>query len=156
MHRRLAPWFGGFLLLLTAGFLAVFGRDAIAEPGTAVLAAGLVAAAILSIVGGTVESITVGPRTLPWTVLLGAADVVVALVVVLSSVRSLGTGGTDARLFAVAAIIGGASLAWLGLQTARDSRHVDLEAEPSRERLVGIAALVLASVVGGILVATVV
>ncbi|WP_440770897.1 hypothetical protein [Natronorubrum sp. DTA28] len=149
MHRRLAPWFGGLLLALIAGFLAVFGRDAIADPGIAVLISGLVAAAMLSIVGGTVESITIGPRTLRWNVLLGAADVVLAAVVILSGLRALGTGGTDAGLFAVAASLGGLSLAWFGLQTARDSRHVDLEPAPSRARVVAIAGLAIAALVGG-------
>ncbi|WP_440763438.1 hypothetical protein [Natronorubrum sp. DTA7] len=153
MYRRLAPWFGSLLLTLIAGFLAVFGRDAIADPVIAVLLSGLVAAAVLSIVGGTVESITVGPRTLPWNVLLGTADVVLAVVVILSSVRALGTGGTDAGLFAVAASIGGLSLAWFGLQTARNSRHVDLEPAPSRARVVGLAGLAIAALVGGTLIA---
>lgn len=156
MHRRLAPWFGSLLLALVAGFLAGFGRDAIADPVIAVLISGLVAAAMLSIVGGTVESITIGPRTLRWNVLLGVADVVLAVVVILSGLRAFGTGGTDAGLFAVAASIGGLSLAWFGLQTARNSRHIELEPAPSRGRVVGIAALVVASVVGGLLIATVV
>ncbi|SDK79552.1 hypothetical protein [Natronorubrum texcoconense] len=156
MHRRLALWFGSLLLALIAGFLAVFGRDAIADPGTAVLISGLVAAATLSIVGGTVESITIGPRTLRWNVLLGAADVVLAAVVILSGLRAFGTGGTDAGLFAVAASIGGLSLAWFGLQIAREGRHIELEPTPSRGRVVGTAALVVASVVAGLLVTTVV
>ncbi|ELY41513.1 hypothetical protein [Natronorubrum tibetense] len=155
MHRRLAPWFGTLVLALVAGFLAVSGHGAIADSVIAVLLSGLVAAAMLSIVGGTVESITIGPRTLRWNVLLGAADIIIA-VVVLSGLRTFGTGRTEGGLFAISAIIGGLSLAWFGLQIARESHHVDLEPAPSRERLLGIAALALASMAGGLLVATVV
>ena len=156
MHRRLAPWFGGFLLALAAAFLTVFGRDAVADPGTAILLPGLAAVGMLSIVGGTVESVDVGPTTLRWNVFLGTADIVVATVVVLSGLRTLGTGGSNAWLFAVAASIGGLSLAWFGLQTALEGRHIELEPAPSRRRLLGIAAFALASMGGGFLLTIVV
>ncbi|MFA9425904.1 hypothetical protein [Natronorubrum sp. A-ect3] len=156
MRRRFEPWFGGGLLVLTVGFLAVFGYDAFLDPITAASLLGVAVAAMLSIIGGTVDSITVGSRRLSWNVLLGIADIILALVLVLSSVHTLQTGGIDALLFATAATIGAGSLVWMGLQTARDSRHVDLEAEPSRVRLVAIAALATGSIVVGSLLVTVI
>ena len=157
MIRRVAPWFGTGLLVLVGGYLAAFGRDAVADPVTAALLSGLVVAAVLSIGGGVRQSVALGPVTLPWNVLVGGADVLLAVVVAASSVRSLRTGDGTATLFVDAALlVGCASLAWLGLQIARDSRHVDLEASPSRRRLVAIAALAVASMVGDALVVTVV
>lgn len=153
MQRRLAPWFGALLLGLVGVFLAVFGQEALA-PTTAVTLVGFVAAGLLSIAGGILESVTIGSRTVPWNVLVGAADVTVALVVVLSGVQSFRTGdaGTDAILVAGGMIVGGASLAWLGLQTARDTRHVDLEGTPSRRRVAALAALAIGSVgIGAVL-----
>ncbi|ELY44978.1 hypothetical protein [Natronorubrum sulfidifaciens] len=156
MRRRFEPWFGGGLLVLTAGFLAVFGHDAFSDPITAALLSGLAAAATLSIIGGTVDSIPVGSRRLSWNVFLGIADIILALVLVLSSVHTLQTGGIDALLFATAATVGAGSLVWMGLQTARGSRYVDLEAEPSRARLVAITALAIGSMVVGSLLVTVI
>ncbi|NUC74309.1 hypothetical protein HTZ84_18740 [Haloterrigena sp. SYSU A558-1] len=157
MIRRFAPWFGTGLLVVTGGYLAAFGRDAVADPMTAVLLAGLVVAAVLSIVGGVREAVALGPVTLPWNVLVGTADVLAALVVAVSTVRSLWDGGATTAQFADAALlVGCSSIAWFGVQTARDSRHVDLEASPSRTRLVATAALAVASMVGGVLVVTVV
>jgi len=51
-------------------------------------------------------------------------------------------------------LAGGSPLAWVGVQTARDSRHVDLEATPSSRRLVAIVALVAISTGIGMAVAT--
>ncbi|WP_339105613.1 hypothetical protein [Haloterrigena salinisoli] len=155
MIRRFAPWFGIGALALVGGYLAAFGRDAVTDPVTAGLLAGLAVAGGLSIVGGVRESVALGPVTLPWNVLVGAADVLAALVVAVSSVRSLWTGGATTAQFADAALlVGCGSIAWVGIQIARDSRHVDLEASPSRTRLVAIAALAVASTVGGALIAT--
>ncbi|WP_049889350.1 hypothetical protein [Natronolimnohabitans innermongolicus] len=156
MYRRSAPWLGGLMLVGLAAFLVVFGRTALSEPATAALLVGSAVAAFLLICGGTVDSVTIGSRTVPWNVPLGAADGLLALVLVLSSVSTLGTGDSEVLLFAAVASVGGAALAWMGVQTARDSRHVDLEATPSRARLAGIVGLAGASMVGGVIVATVV
>ena len=156
MRRRIAPWFGAGLLVLVGGYLAAFGRAALAEPATAALLAGLAVAAVLSIAAGVRESVTLGPVTLPWNVLVGASDVLVAFVIVLSSVRTFAAGGPTARAVDAALIVSSVSLAWIGVQTARDTRHVDLEASPSRARLVGIAALAVASMVVGVLLVSVV
>ncbi len=56
----------------------------------------------------------------------------------------------------MAAIIGGISLGWFGVQTARETRHVDLEATPSRRRLVGVFALAIGSIGIGLILAMVV
>lgn len=156
MIRRLAPWFGVLTLLLVAGILVGFGRSAVADPATAVLLAGLVFAAVLSIGGGSTDSIAIGPWTLPWNVLVGASQLVLALAIGLSSVLAAGTGGTDARIVTAALLVGAASLGWVGLQTIRDTRHVDLEASPSLPRLLGIVALAAGSAVVGTLVVAVV
>lgn len=109
---------------------------------------------MLSIGGGSTDSI--GPWTLPWNVLVGASQLVLALAIGLSSVLAAGTGGTDARIVTAALLVGAASLGWVGLQTIRDTRHVDLEASPSLPRLLGIVALAAGSAVVGTLVVAVV
>lgn len=158
MHQRFALWLGTGMLILAAVFLAGFGPGVLAEPAIGVSIAGFVVAALLAIVGGTVESIAIGSRTVPWNVLVGASNVVMALAAALSSVSTFATGGsgTTATLIAIGMVIGCASLAWGGLQTARDSRHVDLEASPSAPRLAGIAVLTVVSIGVGAFLVTVI
>ena len=155
MLRRVAPWFGALNLAIAAVVLAAFGRPALADPTTGIVALGLVAAGLLSIAGGTLEAISIGPRTIPWNVLVGAAECTVALTVALVNLRTIvgGAATADAALVAAGTLVGAAALGWLGVQTARDARHVDLEATPSRRRLVAVGALAVGSVGIGLLVA---
>jgi len=155
MKRRTALPLGIVMLGLGSAYLAAFGPQVLTGPFTGALLAGFVLSAVLMIVGGLVGSVPVGDRTVPWNAFVGVGDVLLAAVVTLSAIRSAIAVG-DATSWAVAAamLAGGSSLAWFGVQTARDSRHVDLEATPSSRRLVAIALLVAASVGIGAFVAT--
>ncbi|MDF9744995.1 hypothetical protein [Natrinema salsiterrestre] len=146
MKRRLASLLGIVMLGLAGAYLAVFGLTVLTGPLAVVALGGFVLSAILMVVGGLVDSVTLGSRSVPWNALVGTADVVLAAVVTLSAVRSaLVAGDGGSWLFAAAMAVGGTSLAWFGVQTARDSRHVDLEATPSSRRLVAITLLVAVS-----------
>ncbi|WP_408956868.1 hypothetical protein [Natrinema sp. 74] len=155
MKRRVASLLGIVMLGLSGAYLAVFGWSVLVGPLAGAFLVGFVLAAILMIVGGFVDSVTVGGRDVPWNVFVGIGDVVLAAVVTLSAVRSaVVTADTESRLFAAATLVGCTSLAWLGVQTARNSRHVDFEGTPSSRRLAGIALLVAVSFGIGLFVAT--
>ncbi|SER28640.1 hypothetical protein [Natrinema salaciae] len=155
MKRRIAPLLGVVMLGLVGVYLAAFGRQALTGPLAGALLVGFVLSAVLQLAGGLVDSVAIGGRTVPWNVLVGIGEVALAVVVTLSAVRpAVVTGDEGSWFFAAAMLAGGTSLAWFGVQTARDSRHVDLEASPSNRRLVGIALLVAVSCGIGLFVAT--
>ncbi|WP_435552358.1 hypothetical protein [Natrinema sp. CGMCC1.2065] len=155
MKRRMALPLGIVMLGLVSAYVAAFGPRVFTGPLAGALLAGFVLSAVLMIVGGLVDSASVGDRAVPWNAFVGVGDVLLAAVVTLSAVRSaLVDGDTASWIFAAAMLAGGTSMAWFGVQTARDSRHVDLEATPSSRRLVAIAALVAVSVGIGAFVAT--
>lgn len=154
MKRRLASLLGIAMLGLAGAYLAVFGLTVLTGPLAVAVLGGFVLSAILLLVGGLVDSVTAGGRSVSWNVLVGIGDVVLATVVGLSAVRSaLATGHTGSWLFAVGTVAGGSSLAWLGVQTARNSRHVDLETTPSSRRLVAILSLAAISFAIGLFLA---
>ncbi|QCS41078.1 hypothetical protein [Natrinema versiforme] len=155
MKRRIAPLLGIVMLVLVGTYLAVFGRRALAGPLAGALLAGFTLSAILMIGGGLVDSIAVGGRTVSWNALVGIADIVLAIVVTLSAIQSaLISGESSSWIFAVAMLAGGTSIAWFGVQTARDSRRVDLEATPSNRRRVAILLLMALSFGIGLFVVT--
>lgn len=155
MKRRFGTLLGIAMLALVGAYLAVFGRSVLTGPLAVVVLVGFVLSAALLVVGGLVDSVTIGGRSVPWNVLVGIGDIILAAVVTLSAVRSaVVTGDAGSWLFAAAMLVGGSSLAWFGVQTARDSRHVDLEGTPSSRRLVAIALLVAVSFGVGLFVAT--
>ena len=155
MNRRIAPLLGVVMLGSGSAYLAAFGSSVLTGPLAVALLVGFTLSAVLFVVGGLADSVAVGDRTVPWNALVGVGDVALASVVSLSAVRSaLVDGGATAWLFAATMLAGGSSLAWVGVQTARDSRHVDLEATPSSRRLVAILALVAISAGIGVAVAT--
>lgn len=118
---------------------------------------GMVLAAVLLLVGGSRESVRIGPQTIAWNALVGMAYVVLAVVIAASFFDStLLEGETIAWIMAGAAVIGGGSLAWFGVQIARDSRHVDLNTEPSNTRVVGVVLFAVASFLVGVAVWSVV
>lgn len=153
MIKRFALWFGILLLLVVGIYAVAFGIEAFTDPATAVSMGGMILAGLLFIVGGLRESVRLNSRTVPWNVPVGGAYVVLAVSVVASFVDSaLLEGETVALIMAGAAVLGGGSLAWFGIQTARDSRHVELDAEPSNARLVGVALLAVGSFLMGMAV----
>lgn len=154
MKRRLASLLGIVMVGLTGAYLAVFGPSVLTGPLAVVVLGGFVLSAILLIVGGLVDSVTIGGRVVSWNALVGIGDVVLATVVGLSAVRSaLGTGDAGSWLFAAAMVAGGSSLARLGVQIARNGRRVDLEATPSSRRLVAIVSVVAISFAIGLFLA---
>ncbi|WP_222916183.1 hypothetical protein [Natrinema sp. SYSU A 869] len=155
MKRRSASLLGVVMLGLVIAYLAAFGPSVLAGPLDGAFLASFALSAILLIVGGLIDSITVGGRRLEWNVLVGIGDVILAAIVTLSAVRSaLVTDDTTSWVVAAVMLVGCTSLAWLGVQIARDSRHVDLEATPSSRRLVAISLLVAASFGIGVFVVT--
>ncbi|OLZ39499.1 hypothetical protein A6E15_00210 [Natrinema saccharevitans] len=155
MKRRTVLPLGIVMLGLGSAYLAAFGPHVLTDPLAGVLLTGFALSAVLMIVGGLVVSVPVGDRTIPWNVFVGIGDVLLAAVVTLSAIRSaIVVGDTASWVFAAAMLAGGSSIAWFGVQTVRDSRHVDLEATPSSRRLVAIALLVAVSVGSGAFVAT--
>lgn len=155
MKRQFAALLGIVMLGLAGAYLAAFGRSALTGPIAVVFLAGFALSAALLVVGGLVDSVTIGGRSVPWNVLVGIGDATLAAVVTLSAVRSaVVTGDAASWFFAAAMCIGGTSLAWFGVQTARNSRHVDLESTPAGRRLVAIALLVAVSFGVGLFVAT--
>lgn len=157
MIRRVAPVFGTLLLVLVAVFLAFFGGAVLADPVTLLLVSGLVCAAILEIVGGRVDAVSVGSATIPWHVLIGVSYVVIAGTLVLSFLRTaLGPGTSVDWIVLVGVALGSTSLTWFGVQVARDSRHVDLDATPSTTRTIVVALLVVGSIAGGIVLTAIV
>ncbi|WP_265109116.1 hypothetical protein [Halosolutus halophilus] len=150
---RTAPWFGGFLLVLVSAFLAAFDLTVLADPIVLVLCSGLILGAVLSITSGLASELTIGSVTVPRHVLLGASHVTVATAVgVFGLWTAVRAGATSSPFVTVAMTVGGASLAWLGVRTARDSRHVDLDRSPSRRRLVALVLFAAASIGIGFLV----
>lgn len=150
MIKRFAPWFGVFLLAGVGIYFSVFGVEPVTNPGIVASMGGMVLAAVLLLVGGTHESIRIGTRTIAWNVLVGVAYVVFAVAVAASFFApALLEGEPIAWVMAGAVVLGGGSLAWFGVQIARDSRHVNLDAEPSNARLVGVALLMVGSIVAG-------
>lgn len=155
MKRRFASLLGIVMLGLTGASLAVFGSRVVTGPLAVAVLGGFVLSATLLLVGGLVDSVTIGGRVVSWNALVGIGDVVLATVVSLSAVRSaLVTGDTGSWVFAAAMVASGSSLAWLGVQTARDSPHVDLEATPSKRRLVAVVSLAAISFAVGHFLAT--
>lgn len=157
MIRRFAPWFGVFLLAAVGIYFIAFGIDPLTDPGIVISMGGMVLAAVLLLVGGSRESVRIGPQTIAWNVLVGVAYVVLAVVVAASFFDSaLLEGETIAWIMAGAAVVGGGSLAWFGVQIARDSRHVNLDAEPSNARVVGVVLFAVVSFLVGVAVWSVV
>lgn len=132
MFKRLAPWFGVFLLAFVGGLLAVFGLDSLSDPANLVPMAGAVLAALLLILAGPRESVQLGSRTVPWNALVGAAYILLAVVFTVSSIRPTTIdGGAIAWIDTAASVAMGGLLVWFGVQIARNSRHVNLH--PTRE-----------------------
>ncbi|MDL5362206.1 hypothetical protein [Halalkalicoccus sp. NIPERK01] len=157
MIKRFAPWLGVLLLAVVGIYVVAFGAEAFTDPGIVASVGGMVLAAVLLLVGGMRESIHVGSRTIGWNVLVGAAYVLLAATFVLAvfDASSL-DGGATAWVMAGAAVIGGGSLVWFGVQVACDGRHVDIDAEPSSARLVGIALAIVVSFLAGVVLWSVV
>ncbi|WP_254521470.1 hypothetical protein [Natrinema caseinilyticum] len=147
MIRRLAAVFGTIVLLFAISLLVGFGRYVLIDPIAAAVIGGLVLASLLSIVGSVADSITVARRTVPWNVLVGTANIVLSVTVVLLWIRTaVVTNNASSWLVAAAMLTSGVSVSWQGSQIARNSHHVDLNSTPSSRRFVAIALLLAGSI----------
>ncbi|QLG49546.1 hypothetical protein [Natrinema halophilum] len=157
MIRRLASVSGTVVLMFAVSLLAIFGRYVIIDPATAMTIGALVLASLLSIIGSTSDSVAFGPLTVPWNVLVGTANIVISVTVVLSTIRAaVVTGDVASWLVAAAMLTVGVAVSWQGGQIARNSRHLDLDETPSSRRFVA-GTLLLAGTFGfGVLAGTVV
>lgn len=151
MIKRFAPWLGVLLLAVIGIYIAAFGTAPFDSTVIVVSGGGMVLSASLLLVGGLRDSIRIGSRTIEWHVLVGVAYILLAVAVIISFFdASLLEGGVVAWVMAGAALLGGGSLVWFGVQIARDSRHVDLDAEPSNVRVVGVVLFAVASLLAGV------
>ena len=147
--ERILPYIGAFMFLLAGIFFFAF-PGSITDPSTLVSMGTLTIAATLLIVGAFRDSVGFGSRTLDWNVLVGAAFVLLGVSVGGSMIRSaFSEPGAVGWILGICGIGGFGSLIWFGVQTATDGRHVELDAEPSNARLVGVVLLVVVSFLGG-------
>ncbi|WP_254531927.1 hypothetical protein [Natrinema gelatinilyticum] len=147
MIRRFASVFGTIVLVFAVGLLVIFGRYGLVDPITAAVIGGLVLAALLSIIGSVADSIAIGRRAIPWNVLVGTANIVLSVAVVLLWIRTaVITNDVSSWLVAAAMLTSGISVSWQGSQIARNSHHVDLNPAPSSRRFVTITLLLAGSV----------
>lgn len=155
MIRRLASVFGSVVLAFAGVTIVVSGRDAFTDPITAVTLAGLVLAAVLSITGSLVDSIAIGRQTVRWNGLVGTANIVLSIAVVLSTVRTAVVADTASSwLVAAAMVAGGGSVSVQGRRIARGNRHIDLDPIPASRQLVVVSVLGAGLIGSGLLVAT--
>ncbi|MFC6729511.1 hypothetical protein ACFQDG_12735, partial [Natronoarchaeum mannanilyticum] len=89
---------------------------------------------VLALLAGTVAELSVGPVTVTWRHLVGASYAIFALVmpaIYAPTVFAGSAGGAELLLF-VAAIVGGVSLLFYGVDVARDGRHFEVDADVER------------------------
>jgi hypothetical protein len=113
---------GVVLLAIPVVVTLAFGIPGFGAPATVVQLGALAVAGLLVLAAGLRESYAVGGRTVRWNVLygLGTATLGVGLAAGLGVDRPAGGEGL---LFAVAAVGGGLSLAFIGYDFARGGRH---------------------------------
>jgi len=118
-------------LLLVAALVGLFGPAALTE---SVAVPGMAVAGALALLAGTVAELSVGPVVVTWRHLIGASYAVFALAVpsiYAPSVLAGSAGGEELLLF-VAAVGGGFSLLFYGVDVARDGRHFEIDADVER------------------------
>ncbi|WP_212750777.1 hypothetical protein [Haloterrigena sp. H1] len=70
MKRRIAPLLGVVILGSVSAYLAAFGPSVRTGLLAIALFVGVVLSAVLFVVGGIVDSVSVGDRTVPWNALV--------------------------------------------------------------------------------------
>ncbi len=118
-------------LLLVAALVGVFGPAALAG---SVAVPGMLVAGILMLLAGTIAELSIGPATVTWRHLVGASYGVFALVVpaIYAPTVLAGSAGGEELILFVAAIVGGFSLLFYGVDVARDGRHFEVDADVER------------------------
>ncbi|MFC6905959.1 hypothetical protein [Halalkalicoccus tibetensis] len=154
--KRSVPYLGAFMLLIVGLYFLAF-PDALTDPTTLVSMGSIAIAATLLIAGALRDSFRIGSREFDWNVPVGIAFVLLGVSVGGSMVRTaLAASGAMGWVLGVGAIVGFGSLVWFGVQIARDTRHVDLGAEPSNARAVGVVLFAVVSFLAGVAVWSVV
>ncbi|MFB6105522.1 MAG: hypothetical protein ABEJ70_00980 [Halobacteriaceae archaeon] len=122
MNRPGIALLGAVLLVASAAVAAAFW-----PPGDARALANLgllVVAGALFVVGGARHTVTVGGRRLPWYVFVGAGHLVFGAGLVAAQAPALGESATTVeRIGALAAVVGGLVLAFIGVDYLRGGRH---------------------------------
>ncbi|WP_254534984.1 hypothetical protein [Halomarina litorea] len=121
MNRRWALPFGFAIVVVAQVLVAVFGGTLLTAPYVLGYLL-LTLAGGLFIVAGTGETLVVGDRTVPWYRLVGLADVLLAVTMVVWSVAdATDDGTTTAELLVLVASVGVAlALGYAGMGLARD------------------------------------
>lgn len=127
MERPRYVFIGGFVSVAATAFVAVFGLSALPD-GRAILWAGLlVLGGVAFVVGGWVDAVTVGGRDLAWWRFVGLGNVLVGLALVVAYAPDLLAGASSSRfLLSAVAVLGGAIVLAIGLDTVRGGRYVTL------------------------------
>lgn len=147
--KRISPYLGAFMFLVVGLYFLAF-PGSLAEPSIVLQMGVMVIAGALLIVGALRDTVGIGSRTFDWNVLVGAAFVLLGVSVGGSMIQSaFSEPGMIGWILGICAIVGFGSLIWFGVQTALDTRHVELDAEPSNARLVGVVLFAVVSFLGG-------
>lgn len=131
MKQSSLRYLGALDLLLVAALLLAFGPQvAAASPVPAMMGV----AGLCALLAGSVAAVSVGPVTVSWRHLVGAAYAMFA--VMLPAIYGPGvldgtaTGG-ELALFGVMTV-GGATLLFVGYDIARGGKHFDITADVQR------------------------
>jgi len=118
-------------LLLVAALVGVFGPTALTS---SVAVPGMLVAGILMLLAGTIAELSIGPATVTWRHFVGASYAVFALVMpaIYAPTVFTGSAGGEELILFVAAIVGGCSLLFYGVDVAQDGRHFEVDADVER------------------------
>ncbi|MFC7044534.1 hypothetical protein ACFQH6_03120 [Halobacteriaceae archaeon GCM10025711] len=134
MKQSTLRYWGLFVLLLVAAFVAVFGLPALTA---GVVLPVMVVAGVCFLVAGSVAELAVGPVAVTCRHLVGVGYALFALRLPASTAPPVVAGGAttaDVALFAVA-VLGGLTLLFVGVDVARGGRHFQIT--PDVDAVVG-------------------
>jgi hypothetical protein len=139
--------FGAMQVVLAAVFLAVFAAGIGPTQGVSIVL--FVVSGLLFVVAGVRDHVTVAGRAVRWQQLDGIGTLILAG----ACVVGITPMARMEPIFAGTIVAGAVALGFLGYQEMVDGPHVDPTADPSRQRLLLIVAIVAASIGGGVLLA---
>lgn len=128
MARRRRMWAGGAVLIAVA-VAATLANDLPMTPLEILGGAFLAASGLLLVLGSVVDSVSVGPLTLPSYGLIGSGFVSLGGYMLAAALAS--TGGSSLFWSGLLPGLAGLCSCWIGVQYARGSEHVGLEPEGS-------------------------
>ncbi|WP_128477431.1 hypothetical protein [Halorussus pelagicus] len=124
MRRIWFALFGGLFGAVGVAFLGAFRADALADPTSLATFSLWLGASTLYVLGGLDASI----GDFDWYQLVGLGNVCLGLQMVARAAMTLadGTGETEPLLATFGGVVGGLTLAYIGLDWFRGGRHFDL------------------------------